>query len=93
MHIFLSHDCTICYPFWDKNTIEIKHTNFNQAAFFMNQVVKLTATIQPCPLQISIQAHSQTHQGGHHLTLGSSLLSQNKELNFFPTGLPIFETP
>ena len=57
---FLSDDCTICYTFWDKNIIEIEHTNFNQAAFFVNRVVKLIATIQPCPIKISI--HTHTHQ-------------------------------
>lgn len=60
---FLSGDCTICYTFWDKNIIEIEHTNFNQAAFFVNRVVKLIATIQPCPGKISI--HTHTHQAPH----------------------------
>lgn len=57
---FLSDDCTICYTFWDKNIIEIEHANFNQAAYFVNRVVKLTATRQPCPIKISIYTH--THQ-------------------------------
>lgn len=56
---FLSDDCTICY-IWDKNIIEIEHANFNQAAYFVNRVVKLTATRQPCPIKISIYTH--THQ-------------------------------
>lgn len=59
---FLSHDCTICYPFGDKNIIEMEHTNFNQAAFFfVNWVVKLTAAIEPCPVKISIHMHTLTH--------------------------------
>lgn len=38
---FLSHDCTICYPFWDKNTIEIKHANLTKLHFFYESGCKV----------------------------------------------------
>lgn len=34
IYFFLSHDCTICYPFWDKNTIEINHTDLTKLQGF-----------------------------------------------------------